>query len=81
MSQTTGTTNSVDHKTDNATNDTLASKAVARAHGMFVYGQRQVDRVVAPSTRQRAIDSVTDYATRRPLLSVRQPPSHIRARH
>ncbi|TGJ83192.1 hypothetical protein E0Z10_g5570 [Xylaria hypoxylon] len=51
-------------------NNTITAKAKARAHGMLAYSQRQVDRVVAPSTRQKAIDSTTAFATRRPLLSL-----------
>ncbi|KAI0505165.1 hypothetical protein F5B22DRAFT_651997 [Xylaria bambusicola] len=70
MSQPAGNPNNADHETANATSHTIASKAVARAHGMLVYSQRQVDRVVSPSTRQRAMDSTTDYAAKRPLLSL-----------
>lgn len=70
MSETNG-----NHKTandDHAPKNTIASKAVARAHGVLIYGQRQVDRVVPPSTRRRVIDSSTAYAEKRPLLSVCQ---------
>ncbi|KAI0418392.1 hypothetical protein F5X98DRAFT_117396 [Xylaria grammica] len=50
--------------------NTITAKAKARAHGVLAYSQRQVDRVVAPSTRQKAIDSTTAFATKRPLLSL-----------
>ncbi|KAI0451775.1 hypothetical protein F5B21DRAFT_486102 [Xylaria acuta] len=46
------------------------TEARARVHDMLAYTQRQVDRVVSPSTRQRAIDSTTAFASKRPLLSL-----------
>ncbi|KAI8951214.1 hypothetical protein F4801DRAFT_304700 [Xylaria longipes] len=42
----------------------------ARAQDMLAYIQRQVDRVASPSTRQKAIDSITAFASKRPLLSL-----------
>ncbi|KAI1420906.1 hypothetical protein F5Y12DRAFT_770775 [Xylaria sp. FL1777] len=57
-------------KDDISPNDAVTPKTRARAHDMLAYSQRQFDRVVAPSTRQKAIDSITAFATRRPLLSV-----------
>ncbi|KAI0438820.1 hypothetical protein F4803DRAFT_533708 [Xylaria telfairii] len=45
-------------------------KARGRAHDMLAYTQRQVDRVMSPSTRQKAIDSTTAFASKRPLLSL-----------
>ncbi|KAI1273847.1 hypothetical protein F5Y07DRAFT_243792 [Xylaria sp. FL0933] len=53
-----------------AADDTMTAKAKARARDMFAYSQHQVDRVVAPSTRQKALDSTTAFATKRPLLSL-----------
>ncbi len=66
--------NNNDHNVDGdeSANNTIAAKAKARAHDMLAYSQRQVDRIVAPSTRQRAVDSATAFATKRPLLSVCQ---------
>ncbi|KAI0906596.1 hypothetical protein F4823DRAFT_606547 [Ustulina deusta] len=64
--------NNNDHNVDGdeSANNTIAAKAKARAHDMLAYSQRQVDRIVAPSTRQRAVDSATAFATKRPLLSL-----------
>ncbi|KAF2973117.1 hypothetical protein GQX73_g255 [Xylaria multiplex] len=58
-----------DGKSTNS-NNTITAKAKARAHDLLVYSQRQVDRIVTPSTRQKAIDSTTAFATKRPLLSL-----------
>ncbi|KAI0977284.1 hypothetical protein F4678DRAFT_8326 [Xylaria arbuscula] len=58
-------------KDDNmSTDDTVTAKAKARARDVLVYSQRQVDRVVDPSTRQKVWDSTTAFATQRPLLSL-----------
>ncbi|KAI1736661.1 hypothetical protein F4680DRAFT_253302 [Xylaria scruposa] len=46
------------------------AKAQSRAHDMLAYAQRQIDRVVSPSTRQKAIESTTAFASKRPLLSL-----------
>ncbi|KAH8164097.1 hypothetical protein CIB48_g4149 [Xylaria polymorpha] len=62
--------NTVTPKTKNKNN-----KAQGRAHDMLAYTQRQVDRVMSPSTRQKAIDSTTAFASKRPLLSVRRSKS------
>ncbi|KAI0196672.1 hypothetical protein EV127DRAFT_85535 [Xylaria flabelliformis] len=55
-------------------NTTTAVKAKAqaqsRAHDVLAYAQRQIDRVVSPSTRQKAIESTTAFASKRPLLSL-----------
>ncbi|KAI0859238.1 hypothetical protein F4860DRAFT_275014 [Xylaria cubensis] len=53
-------------------NTTTAAKAKAqsRAHDVLAYAQRQIDRVVSPSTRQKAIESTTAFASKRPLLSL-----------
>ncbi|CAJ2510519.1 Uu.00g133280.m01.CDS01 [Anthostomella pinea] len=40
----------------------------ARAQDLLGYGQRQVDRIVSPSTRQKAYNSTSAYASDRPLL-------------
>ncbi|KAI0427236.1 hypothetical protein F5Y09DRAFT_37481 [Xylaria sp. FL1042] len=55
---------------DMSTNDTMTAKAKSRARDVLAYSQRQVDRVVAPSTRRKALDSTTAFATKRPLLSL-----------
>ncbi|KAI1499559.1 hypothetical protein F5X99DRAFT_273322 [Biscogniauxia marginata] len=47
----------------------MSAKAKARANDVLAYGQRQVDRVVSPPTRQKAYDSVYAFATARPILS------------
>ncbi|KAI1312916.1 hypothetical protein F5Y03DRAFT_204111 [Xylaria venustula] len=58
-------------KDDNmSTDDTMTAKAKARARDVLAYSQRQVDRVVNPSTRQKAWDSTAAFATQRPLLSL-----------
>ncbi|KAI0470788.1 hypothetical protein GGR56DRAFT_678086 [Xylariaceae sp. FL0804] len=49
--------------------DNLSTRARAHARGMLAYGQRQVDRVVSPPTRQQAYDSTSAFASERPLLS------------
>lgn len=50
--------------------DDLSSSAKARASDLIAYGQRQVDRVVSPPTRQKAYDRVYDLSTERPILLV-----------
>lgn len=44
------------------------AKAKAKANELLAYGQRQVDRVVSPPTRQKAYDRVHDFATEKPVL-------------
>ncbi|TRX93330.1 hypothetical protein FHL15_005909 [Xylaria flabelliformis] len=58
--------------TSTRSNTTTAAKAKAqsRAHDVLAYAQRQIDRVVSPSTRQKAIESTTAFASKRPLLSL-----------
>ncbi|KAI1125809.1 hypothetical protein F5Y10DRAFT_223202 [Nemania abortiva] len=51
-------------------NGTIMAKAKARGLDLLAYSQRRVDRIVNPATRQRAIDSVTAFASKRPLLSL-----------
>ncbi|KAI0546286.1 hypothetical protein F4679DRAFT_413480 [Xylaria curta] len=46
------------------------AKAQSRAHDVLAYAQRQIDRVVSPSTRQKAIESTTAFTSKRPLLSL-----------
>lgn len=46
------------------------AKAKAKANELLAYGQRQVDRVVSPPTRQKAYDRVHDFATEKPVLFV-----------
>ncbi|OTB02542.1 hypothetical protein M426DRAFT_322483 [Hypoxylon sp. CI-4A] len=48
--------------------DDLSSTAKARANELLSYGQRHVDRVVSPPTRQKAYDWVYDLATERPVF-------------
>jgi len=47
------------------------TKLKADANGILAYGQRQVDRVVSPPTRQKAYDAMTNFAQERPLTFVR----------
>lgn len=42
----------------------------ARAKNVVNYGQKQVDRVLPPSTRQRVYDAVVAFATERPITFV-----------
>ncbi|KAI1138419.1 hypothetical protein F5Y05DRAFT_38879 [Hypoxylon sp. FL0543] len=48
--------------------DNVSSSAKARANDLIAYGQRQVDRVVSPPTRQKAYDRVYSLATEKPVL-------------
>ncbi|KAI1822760.1 hypothetical protein F4861DRAFT_374767 [Xylaria intraflava] len=45
-------------------------KAKAQAYNIFSYGQQRFDRVVSPSTRNELVDSVSTFASKRPLLSL-----------
>ena len=47
------------------------TKPKAAANGILAYGQRQVDRVVSPPTRQKAYDATANFAQERPLTFVR----------
>ncbi|KAI2601870.1 hypothetical protein GGR54DRAFT_579165 [Hypoxylon sp. NC1633] len=49
--------------------DEVSSIAKARANEVIAYGQRQVDRVVSPPTRQKAYDWVREQSTERPVLA------------
>lgn len=49
----------------------MKSSPNSEANGIFAYGQRQVDRVVSPPTRQKAYDATTRFAQERPLTFVR----------
>ncbi|KAJ2965361.1 hypothetical protein NUW58_g10898 [Xylaria curta] len=60
----------VDENTNDKFADTITAKNKARAQDMLAYTQRQVDRVVSPSTRQKAVDSTTAFVSKRPLLAV-----------
>ncbi|KAI1396850.1 hypothetical protein F4819DRAFT_114508 [Hypoxylon fuscum] len=52
-----------------AANDVSSSeKAKAKANDLLAYSQRQVDRVVHPTTRQKAYDYVHDLAIEKPVL-------------
>ncbi|KAI1197606.1 hypothetical protein F5X97DRAFT_173380 [Nemania serpens] len=59
-----------DDNHNESTNATLASKARASGHDLLAFGQRQVDRVLSPATRQKTIDSTTALASERPLLAL-----------
>ncbi|KAI0828758.1 hypothetical protein F5Y06DRAFT_283035 [Hypoxylon sp. FL0890] len=48
--------------------DNVSSSAKARANDLITYGQRQVDRVVSPPTRQKAYDRVYGMASEKPIL-------------
>ncbi|KAI1407680.1 hypothetical protein F5Y13DRAFT_124499 [Hypoxylon sp. FL1857] len=48
--------------------ENVSSSAKARANDLIAYGQRQVDRVVSPPTRQKAYDRVYDLANEKPIL-------------
>ncbi|KAI8957285.1 hypothetical protein F5Y11DRAFT_360972 [Daldinia sp. FL1419] len=50
-----------------AVND-VSSSAKARANELLTYGQRHVDRVVSPPTRQKAYDWVRNFSTDKPVL-------------
>ncbi|KAH6994998.1 hypothetical protein EDB80DRAFT_815056 [Ilyonectria destructans] len=39
-----------------------------KASGLFSYAQSSLDRVVSPSSRQRAYDSTAEFASARPIL-------------
>ncbi|KAI1171742.1 hypothetical protein F4777DRAFT_582620 [Nemania sp. FL0916] len=51
-------------------NASMTARAKARGHSLLAYSQRQADRIVSPTTRRKAVDAVTDFAARRPLLSL-----------
>ncbi|KAI0160076.1 hypothetical protein GGR52DRAFT_177398 [Hypoxylon sp. FL1284] len=51
-----------------ANDSSTSSKAKATASDLLVYGQKQVDRVVSPPTRQKAYDYVRGLAVERPVL-------------
>ncbi|KAL6407898.1 hypothetical protein AUP68_08926 [Ilyonectria robusta] len=44
-----------------------------KSSGLFSYAQSSLDRVVSPSSRQRAYDSTAEFASARPILFVRPP--------
>ncbi|KAI1204580.1 uncharacterized protein F4807DRAFT_326949 [Annulohypoxylon truncatum] len=48
--------------------DSRSARAKAKANELLAYGQRHVDRVVSPPTRQKAYDRVHDFATDKPIL-------------
>ncbi|KAI1090817.1 hypothetical protein F5B19DRAFT_303181 [Rostrohypoxylon terebratum] len=48
--------------------DSSSARAKAKANELLAYGQRQVDRVASPPTRQKAYDRVHDFATEKPVL-------------
>lgn len=50
--------------------DSMAAKAKTRVLNILTYGQHQADRVVNPTTRKRALESVSDFASKRPLISL-----------
>ncbi|KAI1843170.1 hypothetical protein JX265_009909 [Neoarthrinium moseri] len=44
------------------------SRIQSSARGVYTYGQRQVDRVISPETRQKHYNAVTNFAMERPLV-------------
>ncbi|KAH7152841.1 hypothetical protein EDB81DRAFT_789839 [Dactylonectria macrodidyma] len=49
--------------------DTTSNESIGeKAGGLFSYAQSSLDRVVSPSTRQRAFDTTADFASVRPVL-------------
>lgn len=40
----------------------------SRASRAYSFGQRQVDRVISPQSRERSYDAVNQFATQRPIL-------------
>lgn len=50
--------------------DDVSSSAKTRANELLAYGQRHVDRVVSPPTRQKAYDWIYDLSTEKPILFV-----------
>ncbi|KAI5865226.1 hypothetical protein GGS23DRAFT_594771 [Durotheca rogersii] len=51
-----------------AAGNVVSSAAKSKAGELLAYGQRQVDRVVSPFTRQQAYDWVRRLAIERPIL-------------
>ncbi|KAJ8110265.1 hypothetical protein ONZ43_g5917 [Nemania bipapillata] len=49
---------------------TITAKTKARGLELLAYSQRQLDRIVNPTTRQNAVDSTIAFASRRPMLSL-----------
>ncbi|KAK7426430.1 hypothetical protein QQZ08_007025 [Neonectria magnoliae] len=48
--------------------DDMAAVASKKASGLYSYAQRSLDRVVSPSSRQRAYDQTAEFAAARPVL-------------
>lgn len=44
-----------------------------RASRAYSFGQRQVDRVISPQSREGLYDAINQFATQRPILFVRVP--------
>ncbi|ORY71351.1 uncharacterized protein BCR38DRAFT_329834 [Pseudomassariella vexata] len=44
------------------------SKPESQAKGVIAFGQQQIDRVIAPSTRQKAYSATADFATEKPVV-------------
>lgn len=51
--------------------DALKARTEDNARDAYHFSQRQLDRVVDPSTRENAYAAASDFAHERPLLSVR----------
>ncbi|KAI0157395.1 hypothetical protein GGR57DRAFT_65430 [Xylariaceae sp. FL1272] len=47
----------------------VEARAKSRARDLLAYSQRQVDRIVSPPTRQKAMDSTQTFASERPVLT------------
>lgn len=48
-----------------------------RASGVYSFAQRSLDRVVPPSSRQRAYEGASEFAAERPILFVSIPASDL----
>lgn len=55
-----------------AHNGSIRTNVQDKASEAYTYAQRSLDRVVPPSFRQRAYDSIIEYAQTRPILFVRR---------
>ena len=67
---TTNTTTSLNGHSAESIKATVNDKAA----GVYSYAQRSLDRVVPPSSRERAYNHTSDFASARPVLFVRLYP-------
>ena len=59
--------------TQNGHDGGIRTTVSQNANKAYSYAQRSLDRVVPPSSRQNAYDSIAHYARTRPVLFVRRP--------